>query len=163
MPIPRPLFHPPRWLTRLLARLFNYLGYRGLVLTMFGLLWVMIGLSAYTLAGSVPPDPNLIHTQLPLVVRFGVWGILGLYSFMMGVTRSRWRPTGFAALFVGPFERACSYTYGLFATVGLGHVGPEWRYLTGLILYLVVTVTVVLFAAWPEPPDEAVHPDEVNA
>jgi hypothetical protein len=156
MPIPRQLLHPPRWVTRLLHAIYLKVGYRGLALVTFGSLWILVGVSSLTSAGVVPPDPNLIHTKLPIFLRFAVWSILGVYAFVMGVIRNQLRPTGFAALFIGPFERFLSYTYALFTTASLAEHSPEWRYLTGLALYLVLTVTVVLFSAWPEPPDEVI-------
>ena len=121
-------------------RVADRIGFRGLFLTMFGLMFFVIGLGVLA---NPAPDPYLWHTQLPIWFRLTIWGGAGLAA-VCAAWQPRLQPVGFAALFVGPAERFVSFT-------GAMLLEPSFARLTGAALYLLLTLTVVLIASWPEP------------
>lgn len=125
---------------RLPSRFGRRLGYRGLALTMFGAMFIVIGLGTWAHPGYVP---ELVHTHLPLWLRVGIWAGCGLVG-MVTAWFARAQFVGFAALVIPPVERAYSYGYALVS-------GPNVERLSGTALYLLLAATLLLFAAWPEP------------
>lgn len=116
------------------------IGFRGLFLVMFGAMFAVIGLGV--LANPMT-DPHLWHTQLPIWFRLLIWCGAGLVA-VAAAWQPRIQPIGFAALFVGPAERFVSFTGSMI-------MEPSFMRLTGAGLYLLLTLTVVLIASWPEP------------
>jgi hypothetical protein len=116
------------------------LRYRGLTLLMFGLMFVVLGIAVV-----VNPmfDPNLFHTWLPMWFRVTVWSGAGLVAIVAAWFK-QWEFLGFAALFIGPFERFISFTTAMIFV-------PSPLRLTGSALYLLLSLAILLFAAWPEP------------
>lgn len=124
------------------------LGYRGLALTMFGAMFAVIGVGVL---GNPVRDAQLLHTLLPIWVRVGLWTVAGL-SGVVTAWRARWQPLGFAALTIPPAERALSFTWAMISE-------PSIARLTGAAVYVLLSATIVLFSAWPEPtlPRETDH------
>jgi hypothetical protein len=147
-------FHTPTPLRRVLHFFYIHLGYRGLAFVAFGGMYIFIGVGVATHPNF---DPNLRHTYLPIWFRFSIWGILGAVALSVGVIRSLaarqcwgiavWlAPLASASLFCGPAERALSFLWAFIVT-------GDFFYAAGTGLYFVLTLTVLLFSAWPEPPD----------
>lgn len=115
-------------------------GYRGLILLMFGLIYVSIGLSVI---GAHDYRQELVHTHLPVPVRVLIWCIPGVVSAVVSAD-GKWQTLGFGLLFLPPAERAVSYFVAV-VTV------PTWQRLPAVLVYVLVLVTVTMVAAWPEP------------
>lgn len=126
----------------LASKVAGRIGYPGLVLIVFGWFWCWIGVGVL-----VRPDYNqqLIHTHLPIWVRFTLWAACGGASMILAWFR-RLHPGGFFLLVLPPAERTISYS------IAFAH-GPTWSWLVGLVVWCSMTAAVLLFAAWPEPPE----------
>lgn len=121
-------------------KIANQIGYRGLTLMTFGAMFMVLGVGV--LANPMV-DPNLWHTHLPIWFRMLIWSGAGATALVVA-WRPQWQWLGFSALFVGPAERAMSFGAAMVMEPSLGR-------LTGTAIYLLLTLTVVLFASWPEP------------
>lgn len=129
-----------------LRRLTRRLGYSGLVLGVFGWFWFWIGVGVIARPDY---DQHLIHTHLPIWARVALWCVCGAASMVLAWFRPA-HNIGFALLFIPPAERAISYCVALFA-------GPNLQWVVGAAVWSSMTLAVVLFAAWPEPPDRTEH------
>jgi hypothetical protein len=145
-----------RWLRRrpdVPVRLrLGWLGYRGAALIIFGIVFVLMGLAV---TFNPTPDPALWHTLIPLPIRIFIWSGAGAVS-ILGALLPRWETLGFCALFIGPFERFLSFAGALISE-------PNLMRLTGVLVYLLLAMLVVLVAAWPEPSPPPEHPSPGSA
>jgi hypothetical protein len=122
------------------SRVRHRLGYRGLILLMFGLIYIMIGLS---ILGAEDYRPELVHTHLPLWFRLTLWIVPGIVSVAVSIDH-KWQALGFGLLFLPPAERAISY---LIAVVTI----PSLQRIPAVLIYLLLVLTVTFIASWPEP------------
>lgn len=125
----------------LFSRAAVRIGYHGLVLTVFGWLWVCIGLGVL-----IRPDfnPQLIHTYLPVWARVALWSSVGLANMVFAWWPRR-HDQGFFLLVIPPAERTLSYGWALVS-------GPTLGWLVATTVWLSLTIAVLVFARWPEPP-----------
>ena len=121
-------------------RIAQRIGFRGLSLVMFGSMFMVIGLGVLA---NPAVDPNLWHTQLPVWFRMLVWCGAAVVA-LVAAWQPSLQPLGFAALFVGPAERFVSFTSGMV-------MEPSFARLTGAALYMLLALTILLIASWPEP------------
>lgn len=126
------------------SRVARRIGYPGLVLIVFGWFWFLIGIGVYVQRGG-DYNVELIHTHLPLWLRVTLWVACGLGAMAAAWFR-RVHPLGFGLLILPPAERAFSYTLAFFH-------GPSLEWLVGAAVWCSMTFAVLLFAAWPEPPE----------
>lgn len=133
------------------------LGYRGLVLVWFGLVFILLGISI--IFDKVTPTPTLPHTLLPVQVRVALWTVAGVVALVAGIVNiwtTKLQIPGFVLLIIPVSERAFSYCYAVVAEFDR-LPGETWfegipgNRTTGFCLYLLVTVGLLLFASWPEP------------
>ena len=129
------------------SKVARHVGYSGVVLAVFGWFWVLIGAGVF-----VRPDyhPELIHTHLPIWIRVGLWASCGAVAMALAWVR-RMHPLGFGLLVLPPAERAFSYTLAFIH-------GPTLGWLVGAAVWCSMTFAVLLFAAWPEPPERTHAP-----
>jgi hypothetical protein len=125
----------------LFSRAAVRIGYHGMVLTVFGWLWICIGLGVL-----VNPDfnPQLIHTYLPVWARVALWSGVGLANMVLAWWPRR-HDQGFFLLVIPPAERTLSYGWALVS-------GPTLGWLVATTVWLSLTIAVLVFARWPEPP-----------
>lgn len=106
------------------------LGRRGTVLLMLGTLWFVQGLAV-----AFAPDTKelgaeyLIHLQLPLWFRVGLWCVTGLMAIVYAFLREPPGKDGigFMALVLQPLLRTGSYGYG-FLVYAISHAtSPMWH------------------------------------
>ena len=140
------------------------LGFRGLALILFGIMFVLIGVGVTFNPARVT---GLFYTYLPLWTRVGLWAGAGMMAIIgairPGLGEKHWpgrteRPPvaeimGFSALAIAPTERALSFLWGLID----GHASGAW--VTGFAVYLLLTSIILLVSRWPEP----VHPGDLTA
>jgi hypothetical protein len=117
-------------------------GYRGMVLLLFGTIYIFIGLAVI---GADDYRPELIHTHLPTFVRVLIWDIPGLVAVGVAID-DKMQAWGFGLLFIPPAERAVSF---LVAAVTV----PTWQRVPGLLIYLLLVVVIAVMAAWPDAID----------
>jgi hypothetical protein len=129
------------------ARARRRIGYRGLCLAIFGVIFVLIGLAVL---GEPGTRPDLIHTRLPALLRVCIWSIPGLFA-IVAATHPRLQSWGYGILFFPPAERCVSF---FIAWLPTGE-GWSWSRLTGALIYLLLMILVVVIASWPEPTDDA--------
>jgi hypothetical protein len=128
------------WQGRRRERVRHRLGYRGLVLLMFGIIYFCIGLSVIN---AHDYQPELVHTHLPIWFRVTLWCVPGLVSVAVCLDH-KWQALGFGMLFVPPAERAVSYTVAAITV-------PTLTRIPAALIYLVIVLTVTIIASWPEP------------
>ena len=140
----------------LLPRPPTALGKRGLILLIFGFIWVSVGMAVVN-----QPDPagyeHLLFSQIPRPVRALAWVTTGLLAVAIA-----FRPRllhhdgfGFLALYVMPAERAAIFVIGWldYHITGLG--GPGYpRGLYAASVWLAIVAAVMVCATWPDPPNE---------
>lgn len=130
---------------RLLA---ERLGYRGLALLIFGLIYGVLG---YSVWANPEPMPELLHTHLPLWLRLAIWCGAGGVAVAVAVcvflnaNVARLERVAFGLLIVGPILRCTSFLWAVIAGSGL-------MWLAGVAVWLLLIALVSLVAAWPEPP-----------
>jgi len=123
-------------------RIANRLKYRGLVLLMFGLIYVAVGLSVIH-ANDYAPD--LIHTHLPTWFRVALWALPGVVAVAVCADH-KWQAIAFGLLFLGPCERAVSFLVAVNP-----FDGANYDRLPGALVYVLISLMVVLMASWPDP------------
>lgn len=136
-------------------RIRHRLGYRGLALTMFGIIYILIG---FGVLANPMRNPVLLHTHLPVGVRMAIWigsGLLAILGAVQpGLGAPHWpgktiRPPvaqiiGFASLAFGPVERAISYAIGM-------ALQPTWVWLNAFAVWTLLALLIFLLSRWPEP------------
>lgn len=140
-------------------RMFGLLGRRGLLLLMFGLLWMSFGFGVLTVEQlrftSEPARAPLLsvldHQQIGWV-----WIATGVVSLIAGLTRTRHGRSdilGFNALIVPAAVWFLGYVWSYLAWLmdGSGRASA-W---VAAIVWLIVVVFVLLVAGWPDPDDPA--------
>ena len=115
------------------------IGKRGLVLLMFGGVWVSIGL----VARDVPQARSLpLYHFIPMQWQAWAWIVTGLLAVLLTLTaRNEWR--GYPVLFPMPFMQAVGYGVGFFTNHLSFVMFDMWLLLLGIL---------VVIADWPEPP-----------
>jgi hypothetical protein len=139
----RPLRLVARGIPRAWHWIVAWTGFRGAALTLFGLTFAGIGIGVL---GYPFAPPELFYSHLPVWVRSGIW-IGSAVVAIAGATfdRPHWQSYGFAALFIGPSERAISYVGALVLEE------PSLRWVAGVAVYSLICGVLALLAAWPEP------------
>lgn len=139
---------------RLLREPPAFLGRRGAVLVIIGLVWIMQGIGI-VVAGDppTPTDAALLHLQIPIVIRVLLWAVTGTIAICGALlNRPNWEGMGFMALVAMPLERALSYGWSWLVYVGtwgdIGY-GRSW---VGAISWAAVVVLIVTIAGWREDP-----------
>lgn len=122
-------------------RLFVYVGNRGIVLGLLGLIW---SLTAVGLAVDPVHHPGLMHEQFPLPVNYALWAVPGFVAVVsVGVRRlDSW---AWALLIFPVAVRFLSYTAGWVSD----SYPPGWR---GAIVYVAIGLLVNRCAAGLDRP-----------
>lgn len=138
-------------LARLHARVVcARLGRRGLVLTMLGAIWVLVGLSTLT----TPARPEYTLLELFAVPRGAAWVVTGIVAMVYA-----WRPQGedrrgFLALYVMAAYRCAAYLLGWVAWVVDGVSMPggpgEQNGVFGALAWAAVVTLIVIISGWSE-------------
>lgn len=92
----------------MIKRAFGYVGNRGIVLGMLGLIW---SLTAVGVAVDPVRDPGLLHTQLPNPVSYALWAIPGFVA-VLSVAVRRLDAWAWALLIAPVAVRFLSYLTG---------------------------------------------------
>lgn len=124
------------------------LGYRGSILLLFGIVWLVVGLGTYT----APKVEGLIISDIPPLVKATGWVLTGVYAVGVGLV-SRWRDdsTGFVALYVMPAVWTFLYLVSWFDSWNGGGYARGW---VSAVVYFAVMGVVMICAGWPEPIEE---------
>jgi hypothetical protein len=127
------------------------LGYRGSVLLVMGLIWLMLGAGKFL----SPPSPNeaLLPTHyVPHQILAGLWCVTGVAATVCAFrTRAEGDAFGWIALYVMPALLTVSYSIAwIQAIFDLGGMALGWL---GAAVYFALAVIVLICAGWPEPAD----------
>lgn len=140
-------------MSRILCRLIDLVGRRGMVLFIIGTIWALYGLSMLT-AGTVPvetPPHAVWHLTLSPTVRGSLWLGTGILAVYTAVSRPRTDTPGFLALVVGPMIWTFSYLASWAVwLLPLSNPGYSHGITAGLSWASVITL-VATIASWPEP------------
>ncbi len=119
-----------------------HIGKRGLVLLMFGGIFVTYGL----LLKDVPQHFALpLFAWCPMAAQGWAWVVTGAAGMLMALTNHReW--VGYTALFPMP----ALWTVGFVAAFLTGH-----QPLNGALLWALLVGILIVVADWPEPPAKA--------
>lgn len=142
-----------------LPRSPRYLGRRGAMLLVFGVLWIIMG--AGTTQTPLDPDSPLVHERFPEGLRGSLWLATGALAIFYA-----WRPpglrdaVGFVALYAMPATRVLSFGWAyldhLIPWIGGPGQDDAWR---GAVVYAAMIAAVVITAGWPEPPHQQLPDD----
>lgn len=134
------------------------IGHRAAFLMGMGLIFISLGLGI--LLSESAGNPLLYHTQLPEMVRVGLWCGCGMLALAFARDR-KWQWIGFSALALPAFERFSSYSVAIIRDAFDGGGPPvPWPFLNGAFLYFAILFITRLAASWPDPPgDDYYHHD----
>lgn len=91
-----------------MMRLFNWLGPRGTLMLICGLIWIQTGIG--TLQGYSGSPTDAPHLLIPASIRGAMWIITGIVAIILCPTRSiPYHRIAVTALGVAPVVRLCSY------------------------------------------------------
>ncbi len=139
---------------RRFRRLSGLLGHRGEALLIFGVLFILIGLSADldpTSGAPTTPHVGLFYYAVPAWVRFAMWALTGLLAMS-----AAWRSTpphtdswGWVALMIMPLFNAFSYTWSfVLYLIGQHGYATGW---VGIIFWgFLFSRLLMNLASWPE-------------
>lgn len=143
------------------TRIFRLVGRRGLVLLIFGALWVTIGVGALTVPPPVPRFSGTGHAVPILSLLDGpqagwIWVGSGAGAIVTGLVRRRRHgrdAVGFNFLLGPPILWALAYVWSFFmwVTTGEGRVSA-WA---ASLVWVVFCAFIMLIAGWPDPDDPA--------
>lgn len=136
-----------------MAAVKRYLGVvparrRAMALLLFGLVYVIYGVGLY-----VSPAPGAIGPRWWPGVLFVVAGLVTLISALMDRPHNEW--VGFTTLYVTSIIWALNFLVLIVIDQGV-------RAWSGLLVWALVTLLLLLLAGWAEPPPKDVM-DAVNA
>ena len=138
-------------MTRFYPALRRRFGFRGIVQLIFGGLFVAIGIGVLTMPDRVA---DLIHTHLPVAFRLCIWAGAGTLGIAAAFFQPRWEGDAgrlrlerwaWGTLAIGPAERCVSFLWACISTGNLER-------LTGMVVYLLLTLLLIVVARWPESP-----------
>lgn len=121
------------------ARVTAWIGNRGVVLALLGLIWIVLGTTV-----SEHHHPTLIHEKLPLWGAVLIWSAPGTVALVAAFVR-RMDPTAWGLLIIGPTVRWVSYGWGWITSA----YPDGWR---GLLVWSAVAVLVNRCAAGLDRP-----------
>lgn len=129
------------------------LGHRGQLFTVFGLLWIAIGVGLL-IEGDPPSRLQTPLVIIPLDVRAALWIATGAWAILIA-----WRPitrvkdaSGWLALYAMPAMRAVAYAVAwVDSWTPWGAEGHGGGWLSALV-YTVIVWAVYTGARWPEDP-----------
>lgn len=116
-----------------------HIGKRGLVLLMFGAVWVTIGFGIKDLpqSQSIP-----LYHPVPMTWQALAWIITGAIAMLLALTNhNEWR--GYPILFPMSATQAIGYAFWL---------PTMHRAWTGVAVWVLMTAILVVIADWAEPP-----------
>jgi len=138
------------------------IGFRGSILVLFGLTWLIVGFGTYT----APKVPGLLISEIPSALKGLGWFVTGLYAVATGLL-SRWRDDShaFVGLYVMPAVWTLLYLWSWFIFLvhhwdwhlwGLfDNLGPGYeRGWVQVPIFFLITGIVMICAGWPEPIEE---------
>lgn len=136
------------------------LGRRGLVLSLFGVAWLIQGSAFFVLPGMGGGSSGFWVDQLPQHVRGGLWLIAGTLSLVAALqTRRKSDTFGFLAVSSMPLILTASFFMGFVARVVTGD--PTWVVgLLGFSIWGVIALALGVIASWPEVPQAPITDDE---
>lgn len=142
------------------VRLFRALGRRGLLLLLFGVLWVLLGFGV--LATPQPrftgPGPAvLVLTVLDDAATGWLWIAAGLASITTGLMRRQMRgrdAIGFNLLLAPPMLWLIGFIWSFGVWLITDESGRASAGL-GAIVWAIVCAWILLVAGWPDPDDPA--------
>lgn len=137
----------PGW-HRYTPRYPRQMGFRGKVLILCGVVWIMLGFGVLD-----APRVGVPHEAIPAPMQAGLWVATGAIAIASG-----WRPPGYQdalgwlALYLMPALRTVSYTIGWIDSL-TPYGGPGYaRGWVNALTYGVMVVFIYLCASWPDPP-----------
>lgn len=136
-----------RWLAR-------HLGHRGAFLLLFGVIWILVGVSLLPDADipARPPHELLLFEHLPLWLRIAYWMAPGAVAFGSAFLRGPGHDTaGFALLIVAPILRGGSYAWAWVAWMASGGRVGEDRGWLGAVVWAALAGCILIVSSWREP------------
>jgi len=134
-------------------RLRERVGRRGLVLLLFGITWVVQGVSYFTLTDLFAGQPKLFPIDhLPLSVQGWLWIVSGVTSTFAALRPRRENDTpGFIAVSSMPLILCASYLIGAITYVLAG--SRVWVLgALGFLAWAPIVLALAVVASWYEPP-----------
>lgn len=152
-------------------RLFHWLGRRGLLLLLFGSLWILYGLAIFFI--DQPPRFSATFSKpIPLLIVLdwhgagALWVACGVTSvvtcFVRGYREGR-DATGFNALLAPPFVWTLGYLWSLAAYFVTGGQYGRATALVPIVVWFIVCGFLLLCSGWPDPDDPARHIKDVES
>lgn len=136
---------------------FRMLGRRGLLLLLFGLLWICYGVAI--VAVDLPPRFSDVHFPV-LSMLDGFWaGLLWMLAGISAVVTAFARKSfkgkdslGFNSLLIPPVVWVLGYSWSIVLWLCTEQYGKPSGWVA-LVVWLIVCAFVMLVADWPDPDD----------
>lgn len=128
-----------------------YIGRRGTVLLILGLMWVLIGFYVATGSDEHSPYYMLSHASAFRAVGWWVTGVVAIVAAPMAQGRDRW---GFLALYLMAAYRFAAQGAGFVDYLDDAHGGPsDAKSILGCILWGSMLALIVVVSGWRESDD----------
>lgn len=138
---------------RYLYPLTRHLGHRGAFLLLFGVIWILVGVSLLPDTETpMPPHVLMLFEHLPLWLRIAYWMAPGTVAVVSAFLRGPGHDTaGFALLIVAPIVRGGSYGWAWVAwMLSGGQIGEDRGWL-GAVVWAALAGAILIVASWREP------------
>jgi hypothetical protein len=157
-----------RWVKFERMRMFRMFGRRGLLLLMFGTMWIVFGVGVWF----VPQARFSANgTNVPLLSLLDaneaglIWAAAGSLAVAIAFVRkhrSGHDSEGFNALLAPPIIWLLGYIWSMVAWIATHEIGRSTAWVSAVV-WLIVCVFIILIAGWPDPDDPAMRYDRENA
>lgn len=149
------------WLDRRIPGVGRF-GRRTLILVHGGLVWILYGWTVFHMSQrrftGPPIEGPLLHVLDSPYMGF-LWLIGGSLALINAPLRRRWHGRdvlGFIGLLTPPMAWLCAYTWSALNFVFPGGVSGSERAFSGMLLWYLVSIFVLIVAGWPDPDDPAI-------
>lgn len=140
------------------TRIAHYVGRHGLILILFGLIWIVFGLTIIFIPPAMPRfTAAVVPTSFGQVVeRPGtgwLWIASGLVSWCSAIFRRYHQPdvVGFNALLLAPLMWVLFYAWSFIAAIVSHGIYGLYRSVVGGIVWSIVLIAITVVAGWPDP------------
>ena len=129
------------------VRATNYLGRRGVVLALLGVIWIFQGATVLL----TPPAPDYYLLSNFELARAVGWIVTGGIAIAYATRPQGDDAPGFLSLYVMAAFQAGAYAAGFVAWITPGGADGNPRGIVGVFSWLVILLAIVVMAGWHEP------------
>jgi magnesium-transporting ATPase (P-type) len=144
------------------ARLAAFFGRRGTFLAAYGLIWIVIGIANFIepMERFSKPGPGGPLEILEMAWTGLIWAACGLMAISTAFIRrspgrQRVDQWGFTALLIPALVWDFGFFWSWISWLSTGVYGRPTAWL-GILVYLVIVLSILVVAGWPDPADEDV-------